>query len=73
MKWPRQPLCELTYKIGSGVTPKGGASVYTDSGVSLIRSQNVYNMLFSYPIHKPGSAKCLGGKILIFVQGKHKI
>ena len=29
-------------KIGSGVTPKGGAQVYQDSGVLLIRSQNVH-------------------------------
>lgn len=30
-------------KIGSGKTPKGGAEVYTDSGVVFIRSQNVYD------------------------------
>ena len=35
-------------KIGSGATPKGGASVYIDEGTSLIRSQNVYNLKFSY-------------------------
>ena len=35
-------------KIGSGSTPKGGASVYIDEGTSLIRSQNVYNLNFSY-------------------------
>lgn len=35
-------------KIGSGSTPKGGASVYIDKGTSLIRSQNVYNLKFSY-------------------------
>lgn len=35
-------------KIGSGATPKGGASVYVESGVALIRSQNVYNLAFSY-------------------------
>ena len=35
-------------KIGSGSTPKGGASVYIDEGTSLIRSQNVYNLSFSY-------------------------
>jgi type I restriction enzyme S subunit len=32
----------VTCKIGSGVTPTGGASVYQDSGVLFIRSQNVY-------------------------------
>ncbi len=30
-------------KVGSGKTPKGGADVYSDSGVLFIRSQNVYN------------------------------
>lgn len=35
-------------KIGSGSTPKGGASVYIDEGTALIRSQNVYNLSFSY-------------------------
>ncbi|MCK5591837.1 MAG: restriction endonuclease subunit S, partial [Candidatus Pacebacteria bacterium] len=32
------------FKIGSGATPRGGASVYLDKGkYSLIRSQNIYN------------------------------
>ena len=30
-----------TKKIGSGVTPRGGASAYKESGIPLIRSQNV--------------------------------
>jgi len=38
-----KPYCK---KIGSGVTPRGGDSVYIDSGVALIRSQNVYNGTF---------------------------
>jgi len=33
----------LTTKIGSGKTPKGGADVYSDSGILFLRSQNVYN------------------------------
>jgi type I restriction enzyme S subunit len=41
-------LKDCCSKIGSGATPKGGKSVYTDEGVSLIRSQNVYNLSFSY-------------------------
>lgn len=32
-----------TTKIGSGKTPKGGAEVYTTSGVMFLRSQNIYN------------------------------
>lgn len=34
-------------KIGSGATPRGGESVYVETGVALIRSQNVYNGEFS--------------------------
>lgn len=30
-------------QVGSGKTPKGGAEVYTDEGVILIRSQNVHD------------------------------
>ncbi len=30
-------------KVGSGVTPKGGASVYQNSGVIFLRSQNIHN------------------------------
>jgi type I restriction enzyme, S subunit len=40
--WPRVPLKYLASKIGSGKTPKGGAEVYTTSGVMLLRSQNVH-------------------------------
>ncbi len=36
-------LSTCTTKIGSGVTPRGGDSVYIPEGVALIRSQNVYN------------------------------
>lgn len=41
-------LKDVCLKIGSGSTPKGGASVYIDEGTSLIRSQNIYNLTFSY-------------------------
>ena len=30
-------------KIGSGATPRGGSEVYQATGISLIRSQNIYN------------------------------
>ena len=36
-------LGDVTTKIGSGATPRGGDKVYRESGVALIRSQNVYN------------------------------
>ena len=42
------PLEEITSKIGSGATPRGGDESYKESGISLIRSLNVYNFAFSY-------------------------
>lgn len=42
--WPVVRLGNHCLKIGSGATPKGGSSVYSDSGsIWLIRSQNIYN------------------------------
>ena len=34
-------LKDITLKIGSGSTPLGGEKIYTDSGVILLRSQNI--------------------------------
>lgn len=48
MSWPKKPLGPLCLKIGSGVTPRGGEAVYQTEGVSLIRSQNVYNSYFAF-------------------------
>jgi len=39
---------EVCSKIGSGATPRGGKEAYIDSGISLIRSQNVLDFAFSY-------------------------
>ena len=36
-------LKEITSKIGSGSTPRGGESAYKESGITLIRSQNIYD------------------------------
>lgn len=36
-------LSLLTLKIGSGATPRGGEASYKESGVTLIRSQNIYD------------------------------
>ncbi|CVE64236.1 restriction endonuclease subunit S [Serratia marcescens] len=42
--WEFVRLGDHCSKIGSGATPKGGKSVYLESGdVALIRSQNIYN------------------------------
>src|SRR5690606_2162236 len=41
--WQVLRVKDITKKIGSGVTPKGGSEVYVDSGIPLLRSQNVYD------------------------------
>lgn len=46
--WEVDSLKNLTTKIGSGATPKGGNESYKNEGVSLIRSLNVYNNHFNY-------------------------
>ena len=43
----RVKLGELCIKIGSGATPRGGKEAYYDTGISLIRSQNVLDYEFS--------------------------
>lgn len=43
---PKKKLRELTSKIGSGATPRGGEAVYRESGTTLIRSQNVHDAKF---------------------------
>ena len=45
-------LKELTTKIGSGSTPRGGKSAYIDSGIPIIRSQNILDLSF----HESGLA-----------------
>jgi type I restriction enzyme S subunit len=44
--WTVQSMGQLTTKIGSGATPRGGKEVYLAEGIALIRSQNVYDSLF---------------------------
>ena len=45
--WEEKPLKKLTSKIGSGATPRGGKTAYKESGISLIRSLNVYDSGFT--------------------------
>ena len=40
-RWSFKRVKDITLKIGSGSTPLGGEKVYTDSGVILLRSQNI--------------------------------
>lgn len=41
--WELTRIKYISIKIGSGKTPKGGAEVYEDEGITFIRSQNVYD------------------------------
>ena len=46
--YPLTPMADICSKIGSGATPRGGKESYSDTGISLIRSTNVYDYHFSY-------------------------
>ena len=48
MNWEKGVLKDITSKIGSGATPKGGNASYKNEGISLIRSMNVHNGYFDY-------------------------
>ncbi|CAI3100191.1 Type-1 restriction enzyme EcoKI specificity protein [Acinetobacter oleivorans] len=41
--WVLKPTKYFLSYVGSGKTPKGGAEVYIDEGIIMIRSQNVYD------------------------------
>ena len=45
-EWKETKIGDITSKVGSGVTPKGGSAVYKTSGHLFIRSQNVGNGRF---------------------------
>lgn len=44
--WEDKTLKELTIKIGSGSTPRGGQKNYKIEGISLVRSMNVHDFEF---------------------------
>lgn len=76
--WILSKVKYVTTKIGSGVTPRGGASVYTDSGVAFFRSQNIHfdglrthNLAFiSEEIHKGMLGSCVQeGDVLLNLTG----
>ena len=46
-EWKKYKLGEITSKIGSGATPKGGRDSYLGGNIALIRSQNVLDFSFS--------------------------
>jgi len=44
--WETRTLKELTTKIGSGATPRGGQETYKSEGTSFVRSMNVHDWEF---------------------------
>lgn len=46
--WEVRKLKYHASKIGSGITPSGGATTYLDEGIPLLRSQNVYFDRFEF-------------------------
>ena len=46
--WEVKSLKSITTKIGSGATPTGGKTAYKATGISLIRSMNVYDFSFKW-------------------------
>lgn len=45
-EWNVSELIEITSKIGSGATPRGGKNSYKEEGISLIRSLNIHDNSF---------------------------
>jgi len=48
MGWDVDILNNITSKIGSGSTPRGGKNAYKIEGISLIRSLNIHDNMFKY-------------------------
>jgi len=76
--WEIKKLKYLSKKIGSGVTPKGGAAVYQLEGILFLRSQNIHFdglkledvVYISEDIHKEMSTtKLLPGDVLLNITG----
>lgn len=76
--WEVSRIKYVTKKIGSGVTPRGGAEVYQNSGIPLLRSQNIYfdgfrldNVAYiTTDIHDSmNNSKVLKGDVLLNITG----
>ena len=48
LEWKIAKLGNLTSKIGSGATPKGGKESYIGQGITFVRSMNVHDAHFVY-------------------------
>jgi type I restriction enzyme S subunit len=46
--WEVKKLADITTKIGSGATPRGGKSAYRSEGIHLIRSLNIHDYSFEF-------------------------
>jgi len=46
--WTKKKLKNVTRKIGSGATPRGGEGAYQQDGIPLIRSLNIFDLNFNY-------------------------
>jgi type I restriction enzyme, S subunit len=77
-KWERRKLKYFVIKVGSGITPSGGATVYKDSGIPLLRSQNIHNeklelsdvAFISQEVHDSMSgSKVKAGDVLLNITG----
>lgn len=72
-------LSDVTTKIGSGATPRGGKDVYQEAGVFFIRSQNVYDGQLSFgglarisdaAAHALSGVTVLPGDVLVNITGE---
>ncbi len=66
--WKLEKLIDLSIKIGSGSTPRGGESAYLPTRVeyAFVRSQNVFDFHFS-----PNEMKFISGKDAEKLKGVH--
>lgn len=76
--FPTKKIANIAKKVGSGITPRGGSSIYRSSGPKLIRSQNVYPgrlilediACIPEDIHESMKAtRVLGGDVLLNITG----
>jgi len=76
--WNVYRLRDITSKIGSGVTPEGGASSYVDEGIPLFRSQNIHfdglrlddiALITEEQHNSMSNTKVQGGDVLLNITG----
>jgi type I restriction enzyme, S subunit len=76
--WGVKKIKHITSKIGSGITPKGGAEVYQNSGIPILRSQNIHFAglklddvaYISEDLHySMSNSKVLAGDVLLNITG----